>query len=177
MKKLLLAPLFLLVVSIGGKTYADSKPVDVKGWQSAKWGMTSDEVRAVFGKNATAREPKEDAQEGVYSDIELSGLDWGGSEFRASLWMDSETKRLKKIVFVPTEKPDGFKWAEMFIKLEESLVDKYGAPDVEETSNDPGTSAERKWIFPSTLIEMSYLRIEDTELLLLVFSENDKSQD
>lgn len=177
MKKLLLPLLFLLIVSAGANTYADSKPVDVKGWDSAKWGMTSDELKSVFGKEAKAREPREDAQEGVYSDIELSGLDWGGNEYRASLWMNSETGKLKKIVFVPSEKPGGFKWAEMFIKLEASLVDKYGDPDVEETSNDPGTSAERKWVFPSTIIEMSYLRIENTELLLLVFSENDKSQD
>ena len=39
----------------------------------------------------------------------------------------------------------------------------------------PGTSAERKWVFPSTVIELSYLRIEGTELLLLVFSENSGS--
>ncbi|HKQ32416.1 MAG TPA: hypothetical protein VJV40_04370, partial [Thermodesulfobacteriota bacterium] len=62
-----------------------------------------------------------------------------------------------------------------FIKVEEDLVSKYGDPDKEETSNDPGTSADRKWVFPSTAIELSYMRIEGTELLLLIFSESGKA--
>jgi hypothetical protein len=85
------------------------------------------------------------------------------------------TKKLSKIVFVPKGESEGYAWAETFIKVEEDLVSRYGDPDQEETSNDPGTSAERKWAFPSTTIELSYLRIEGTELLLLVFSETSKS--
>ena len=153
---------------------AETKPLDVHGWENVKWGMTGDEVKAVFGKDIKVHPPKEDSEEGVYSDLELSSLTIGGVEFRASLWMDNSTKKLKKIVFVPKKAPAGYKWAETFVKLEESLVGKYGDPDVEETSNDPGTSAERKWVFPSTVIEMSYMSLEGTELLLLVFSENDK---
>lgn len=154
---------------------ASSRPPDVDGWESVKWGMTSSEVKALYGKDVKVHSPKEDSAEGVYSDLELSGLTIGGESWRASLWMDNATKKLRKIVFVPRESPGGYGWAETFIKLEESLVDKYGAPDAEETSNDPGTSAERKWVFPSTSIELSYLRLEGTEMLLLVFSETGKN--
>ena len=174
--RILYSVLFLSVLFIAPwRLRAETKPPDVFGWENAKWGMTGDEVKAAFGKDIKVHPPKEDSKEGVYSDLELTGLTIGGEEFRASLWMDNDTKKLKKIVFVPKGEPAGFEWAETFVKLEESLVGKYGDPDVEETSNDPGTSAERKWVFPSTLIEMSYMRIEGTELLLLVFSENDKT--
>jgi len=76
-------------------------------------------------------------------------------------------------VFVPEGQPAQYEWAETFIGLENYLVEKYGDPDLEETSNDPGTSADRVWNFPSTEIEMSYLRLEGSELLLLVFSQCD----
>lgn len=165
---LLLAFLFILAYGL----HAAQKPKDVFGWDKLKWGMTGDEIKAAYGKDIKVHKPREDAREGVYSDLELTGLTIGGQPFRASLWMDSSTKKLSKIVFVPKGEPEGFAWAEMFIKVEEDLVSKYGDPDKEETSNDPGTSAERKWVFPSTVMELSYLRIEGTELLLLVFSEN-----
>jgi len=168
--------ILLLTLIAAVTAYGSSKPADVDGWDGVRWGMTDEEVKAAFGSEARIMEPREDAKEGLYSNILLSSVKLGGQEFRASLWMDSDTKKLKKIVFVPKEQPEGYEWAETFIKLEESLVGKYGAPDVEETSNDPGTSAERKWVFPSTLIEMSYLRIQDTELLLLVFSDNEKAR-
>ena len=87
--------------------------------------------------------------------------------------MDEESKKLKRIVFVPEGQPAQYELAETFINLENYLVGKYGDPDVEKTSNDPGTSADRKWELPSTEIELSYLRIEDSELLLLVFSQRE----
>jgi hypothetical protein len=164
---------FLLIPA--AKLAAETKPPDVNGWEGLKWGMTGSEVKSVYGDDIKVHPPKEDTKEGVYSDLELPSLMIGGAEFRASLWMDDHTKKLKQIVFVPKKEPAGYKWAETFVKVEESLVRKYGDPDVEETSNDPGTSAERKWIFPSTVIEMSYMRLENTELLLLVFSESGKT--
>ncbi len=170
-RALLLAFLFICA----GGADAAQKPQDVFGWEKLKWGMTGDEIKAAYGKDIKVHKAREDAGEGVYSDLELTGLTIGGEPFRASLWMGIGTKKLSKIVFVPKGESEGYERAETFIKVEENLVSKYGDPDVEETSNDPGTSAERKWMFPSTVIELSYLRIEGTELLLLVFSENGKA--
>lgn len=167
--------LILLISSLALGAY--KKPADVYGWDKLKWGMTEEEVRSVYGDKIKIHKPKQDEKEGVYSGMELTGVEIGGGEFRASLWMDSGTEKLRKIVFVPAGKPDGYNRAETFIGLEEGLADRYGDPDVEETSNDPGTSAERKWVFPSTVIELSYLRIGDSELLLLVFSASDNSAD
>ncbi|MFI5324426.1 MAG: hypothetical protein ACHQ6U_13080, partial [Thermodesulfobacteriota bacterium] len=110
---------------------AETKPPDVFSWDGIKWGMTEGEVKAVFGKDVKVHPPKEDSKEGVYSGLELSSLTMGGAEFRASLWMDNVTKKLKKIVFVPMKEPAGYKWAETFVKIEESLVAKYGDPDEE----------------------------------------------
>jgi hypothetical protein len=134
--------------------------------------MTGKEIESAYGKDIKVHKSREDAKEGLFSNLELTSVSIGGEPFRASLWMDDTTKKLSKIVFVPKGEPEGYAWAGTFIKVEEDLVSRYGDPDKEETSNDPGTSAERNWVFPSTVIELSYLRIEGTELLLLVFSEN-----
>jgi len=168
---LLIAVLFC-TLSTGSGAY--TKPKDVYGWDNLKWGMSATEVESVLGKGIKKKQAKHDTQEGVYTDLEIRDINLGGSEFRASFWMDADTKKLSKIVFVPQTKAKGYNIVETFIKLEESLVDKYGEPDVEKTSNDPGTSAERVWSFPSTEIEMSYMKIEDSELLLLIFSEREK---
>jgi len=165
---------FVLFLLCAGNVYAAPKPSDVYGWGNLKWGMTGEEIKAVYGKDIKVHKAREDAKEGLYSDLELTSVTIGGEPFRASLWMDNSTKKLSKIVFVPKGEPEGYAWAGTFIKVEEDLVSRYGDPDKEETSNDPGTSAERKWEFPSTVIELSYLRIEGTELLLLVFSEDGK---
>lgn len=169
---LLLTGLLFFAVASGSGAY--TKPNDVYGWENLKWGMPAGEVESVLGKNVKKRQAKHDKEDGVYTDLEMRDINIGGSELRASFWMDADTKELSKIVFVPQEKAEGYNLAETFIKLEESLVDKYGDPDVENTSNDPGTSAERVWNFPSTEIELSYLKIEDSELLLLIFSQREK---
>lgn len=166
---------FAFLLLCAGSAYAAPKPSDVYGWDKLKWGMTGEEIKSAFGKDIKVHKAREDEKEGLYSDLELTSATIGGEPFRASLWMDSSTKKLAKMVFVPKGEPEGYAWAETFIKVEEDLASKYGDPDEEETSNDPGTSAERKWVFPSTVIELSYLRIEGTELLLLVFSANSSS--
>ena len=161
---------FAFLFICAATAYPAVKPSDVYGWGNLKWGMTGEEIKSAYGKDIKVHNAREDAKEGLYSDLELTSATIGGETFRASLWMDSSTKKLAKMVFVPKGEPEGYAWAETFIKVEEDLSSRYGDPDKEETSNDPGTSAERKWAFPSTVIELSYLRIEGTELLLLVFS-------
>jgi len=151
---------------------AATKPKDVYGWDNLKWGMTGAEVQAVLGKEVKKRNVKHDKKDRMYANLELTGIKMGKGSFRASFWMDEDHK-LKRIVFVPQGEPTQYEWAETFVSLESYLVEKYGDPDLEETSNDPGTSAERVWNFPSTEIEISYLRLEGSELLLLVFSQHD----
>jgi len=152
---------------------AATKPKDVYGWDNVRWGMTGEEVQAVLGKEVKKRNAKHDKKDNMYADLELKGVKMGKGSFRASFWMDEDSKKLKRIVFVPEGQPAQYEWAETFVDLENYLVEKYGDPDIEKTSNDPGTSADRIWDFPSTEIEMSYLRLEGSELLLLVFSQNE----
>ena len=150
---------------------AATKPKDVYGWDNVRWGMTGEEVQAVLGKEVKKRDAKHDKKDNMYADLELKGVKMGKGSFRASFWMDEDSKKLKRIVFVPEGQPAQYEWAETFVDLENYLVEKYGDPDIEKTSNDPGTSADRIWDFPSTEIEMSYLRLGGSELLLLVFSQ------
>lgn len=152
---------------------AGTKPKDVYGWDNTKWGMTVEELRSVIGKDLKERNPKQDEQDKMYSGFELRHIKMGQGKFRASFWMDEDSNKLTRIVFVPEGQPKKYEWAETFIKLENYLVEKYGDPNVEKTSNDPGTSADRKWIFPTTEIELSYLSLEGSELLLLVFSQTE----
>ena len=171
MKKIIsiAAFIFLLVFTIS--INAATKPKDVYGWDKLKWGMTTEEVQSTLGKEVKKRNTRHDAKDNMYSGLQLRGIKIANNEFRASLWMDEDTNTLKRIVFVPEGQPAKYEWAENFIDLESYLVKKYGNPDIEKTSNDPGTSADRKWNFPTTEIELSYLSLEGSELLLLVFSQ------
>jgi len=148
------------------------KPNDVYGWDNVKWGMAGEEIQEVLGKKVKKRGVKHDKKDHMFTEIELRGIKIAKKgSFRASFWMDIKTKKLARIVFVPEGQPTKYEWAETFINLEKYLVEKYGDPDLEKTSNDLGTSAERIWEFHSTEIEMSYLKIQESELLLLVFSQ------
>jgi len=153
--------------------FAVTKSKDVYGWDNVKWGMTGEEVQTILGKDVKKRNIRHDEKANMYSSLQLRGLKIADNDFRASLWMDEDTNKLKRIVFVPEGQPAKYELAETFISLENYLVGKYGAPDIDKTSNDPGTSADRKWQFPTTEIELSYLSLEGSELLLLVFSQTE----
>jgi len=173
MKRLVFITALTIFIISSLSLNAATKPKDVYGWDNVKWGMTGEEVRAVLGKEVKERDAKHDKKDLMYTALELKGIKMGKGRFRASFWMDENSKKLKRIVFVPEGQPVQYELAETFVDLENYLVEKYGDPDLEETSNDPGTSAERVWNFPSTEIELSYLRLESSELLLLVFSQRD----
>ena len=170
MKKALLAVVFSFLFVSSLNTYAATKPKDVYGWDNVRWGMTGEEVQHILGKQVKKRKVRHDETDKMHSGLELKETQMGETTLRASLWMSDDTRRLTRIVFIPKQQPSQYEWAETFIDLENYLVDKYGDPDIEKTSNDPGTSADRKWEFPSTEIELSYLKLGDSELLLLVFS-------
>lgn len=159
--------LFVTTINIS----AGTKPKDIFGWDNVRWGMNTAEVEHTLGKDVKKRKVRHDETDKMYSGLELKGIAMGETQLRASLWMSDENNKLTRMVFIPKQQPSQYEWAETFINLENYLVDKYGNPDIEKTSNDPGTSADRKWVFPSTEIELSYLKLEDSELLLLVFSE------
>ncbi|MGB2691797.1 MAG: hypothetical protein WBC96_04810, partial [Thermodesulfobacteriota bacterium] len=174
MKKIIsiAAFLFLLVSSLS--VNAGTKPKDVYGWDKLRWGMTEEEVIPILGKDVKKRNTRHDEKDNMYSSLQLRKIEIADNEFRASLWMDSDTKKLRRIVFFPEGQPEKYEWAKMFIETENFLVKKYGPPSIEKTSNDPGTSADRIWMFPTTEIELSYLSLEGSELLLLVFSQTEK---
>lgn len=160
--------LFLFSVSINSY----SKPRDVYGWDKVRWGMSSAEVENMLSEEIEKRKIRVDEKENMYSELELRGIEFGRIKFRASLWMDMQSNELVRIVFIPEYEPSKYEWAEAFISIEKYLNKKYGKPDVKKTSNDPGTSADRLWKFPSTEIELSYLWLGDSELLILVFSHS-----
>lgn len=159
--------LFVTTINIS----AGAKPKDIFGWDNVRWGMTTAEVEHALGKDVKKRKVRHDETDKMYSGLELKDVEMGNTLLRASLWIGDDTQKLTRIVFIPQGQPSQYEWAETFIDLESYLVDQYGDPDIEETSNDPGTSADRKWIFPTTEIELSYLKLGDSELLLLVFSQ------
>jgi len=160
--------LFISTLSIDAAT----KPRDVYGWDNIRWGMSSAEVKKMLSENIEKRKVRVDEKENMYSELQLRGVEFGNTKFRASLWMDMKSDKLVRIVFIPENEPSRYQWAEAFISTENYLNKKYGNPDLEKTSNDPGTSADRLWKFPSTEIELSYLWLGDSELLLLVYSQN-----
>jgi len=176
MKKIILIAALIVLFVSSLSINAATRPKDVYGWDNLRWGMTAEEVQTILGKDVKKRNIRHDEKDNMYSSLQLRGIKIADNDFRASLWMDEDTNKLKRIVFVPEGQPVQYELAETFISLENYLVGKYGAPDIDKTSNDLGTSADREWQFPTTEIELSYLSLEGSELLLLVFSQTHSLQ-
>ncbi len=171
MKKVIFFATLIILLVTTLDINAVTKPKDVYGWGNVHWGMTAEEVQHTIGKEVKKRSIRHDDTDKMYSGLELKDIVMANTRLRASFWMSEETKKLIRIVFIPEVQPSQYEWAETFIDLESYLVHIYGDPDTEKTSNDPGTSADRKWIFPTTEIELSYLKLGESELLILVFSK------
>jgi len=153
----------------------NTRPLDINGWNGVKWGMTLTEIQNTLGEKVQKKKPKYDKKAKMYTSFYLRGIKIAETKFRVSFWMNHDTKKLARIVFVPVEQPEKYEWAKTFVQLEAHLKEKYGHPNVENTSNDLGTSAQRIWNFPSTYLELSYLKMKDGEMLLLMFSESDSN--
>jgi hypothetical protein len=104
-------------------------------------------------KPAPTTPPKTPARIKAYS---ASDIEAEGRKFTVSLGFDLVTQKLVSVVINPAAKDSSLD----FNALEAGLISKYGKPTY--SSGDRDEITERRWVFPSTTIELH--RVELTTL-------------
>jgi hypothetical protein len=163
MKPLILALLLLLLPQTTAPAQTATSLKDVLGWQEARWGMTTEELQKQFGGKLSKRVKKDYAVKGekryAYADYEIKGLDLADDVFDVDFLMDIDTHQLIGIrVQTAEDKQYDSQARVIFEKVEKSLQQKYGTPGHAE--NEPGrtiSTRTRRWVFPTTTIELRLL--------------------
>ena len=134
---------------------ADAAPEDVSGWQGARWGMTTHELEAVFGR---ALEPLAAGWRfgGAYAERAMFGLSLGGVSFAVFFQMNEASNRLQQVLLErrpPQASPTAYR------TVVGALEDRYGPPT--DSCGDRGLGGrparvELVWRFPTTTVHAAF---------------------
>lgn len=153
-----------------------SQPKDVKGWGKTKWGMTDEEIRAALGNQV---EPYPDNYEyyKVHIDLWIPSIDIGKNPYEVRFEMDNGTDKLILVWITPNRNVvPRYAYEYLFESLEEQLIQKYGASNVQKNQEDNFTIRERKWSFPSTSIKLYYSKGPGIGPMLNLFYSQNKEE-
>lgn len=151
---------------------AHANPKDVNGWRQAKWGMTEKEIMDAFkgevkqlpGKKTYGRKGKID----YYSTLCIEDLSIGTEKYKAVFMMGNESNRLERILITPVV--DKAKKNRLYyLAIKQLLIEKYGIPTTQEEKPESGrrpglATYSSDWIFPSTMIKLSYFMMEKIDV-------------
>jgi hypothetical protein len=140
------------------------RPTDVVGWSTTHWGMTEREVISAFANKLT----KTSESKPPFIVYSLPGLVIEGANFFALLVLEKD--RLIRVKILPERKePSKID----FEALEAGLTSKYGAPTY---SGHDEMIEERRWIFPTTVIYLSFANLEliHKKAIDVTYEPNDK---
>lgn len=155
-----------------------AQAVDVHGWQEASWGMSESEIQAKFA-GQLSKLPKAEKFAKMYVDHVISPYEISTGKYTVRFQMNDETRTLEQILIrldvmeslIPNEL--------YFRQLDSLLTEKYGQPlwksDLRRADD---VKLERKWLFPTTTIELGYtwMRIGSYNLLTVRYYPTKKSE-
>jgi hypothetical protein len=153
---LLLAFTVLLLAGAQDFTPA-APPADIAGWQAATWGMTAAQVRAAFPEAVPLNPPVEDVGA-------LWRLEWRQARlgtYPATAHFEFPPDRDSLCAVEVTVDPS-YGGAAVFDALRTALVEKYGRPAGETTTNSRNTfgtlSTKRQvqWLLKSSTIALTW---------------------
>ena len=145
-------------------------PQDVDGWSKTKWGMTEAEVSAAFQGQISPNRSDQGPGCGMTQKLEHQTI--AGYYFDIIFNYNCDTKKLKGVKIIPANKLYASTAVGAFDHLTEELSVKYGPPTGSDNSK---TSAKRRWLFPSTSIEMTLLVVDD-QLPVIFMIEYDQRE-
>src|SRR5258708_6552003 len=119
------AAVFGLVIAL--TSVGHSKPKDVPGWRSARWGMTTAQLVQALGSQAQKQPTWELYGDGSYEYL-VPGIKLQGQSFTGFLVMNQEGK-LGAVDVRLDEMESSVPREDVFNKLESLLTKRYGAPD------------------------------------------------
>lgn len=154
----------LVVLLLLGSTSAGAQPTDVEGWQSARWGMTQDELVSAVPAEITVL-PGRWEYGRSYADHAVMDAQVGGLAFDAFFQMNKKTDRLEQVLL---ERRRAGATPAAFGELLAALTDEYGQPSETCRQAKQGGEPQRHeliWRFPTTTVHASFLDFSSMEVL------------
>lgn len=157
------------VKNTASKNVTLPKP-DVTGWETARWGMKSEDLDKVFQGRLKKSSPP--PWNGIpYISGELKNYVFGNQQMRVVFWMDGNTNTLSKVSL--DTQAGGYsldkqsKFLSIFNDFEKLLINKYGKLyQISDSKNEDLIHKERLWILPSGTAKLEY--IADVSGLIMV---------
>ncbi len=151
MKKTILA-LIVSSIAIFGQV-----PKDVDGWNKIKWGMTLGEAKATLESNSVTVGD-------VKLSVHLSAARTDPDRYNAV------TKPIAEV-----ELSNLIASASDYATIKTPLIQKYGKPTTEDTVPDGAATESRSvWIFPSTVITLTFRSVRGSGSVELLYDPADK---
>lgn len=147
-----------------------AQPKDVEGWGKTKWGMTEEQLLNIF-EGQVERLPRNEECHGGCATLRINDMEIEGSHFKVYLHLNYTTNKLDHVAI----EPEGEHMDDAaFDSLIRMLIQKYGAPTSQkDDKNIFGQTKKRTWIFPSTVIELSWMELSGA-LTILNYKPNNK---
>ncbi|MEO3428220.1 hypothetical protein AAFN88_05140 [Pelagibius sp. CAU 1746] len=144
---------------------------DLPGWDTTRWGMTGEELRAVLGERA-AELPGRWVYGGAYAELAVEEVEIGGLVFTAYLQMNDRTERLQQVLL---ERRRTGAVPAAFEQVVDALTERYGPPSGDcpqaKTGGQP-LDYEVTWRFPTTILHAKFLDFSTTA----VFSRDPEAE-
>jgi hypothetical protein len=162
----------ILGFAIAPSFAADEASRDVVGWREATWGMTSEQLVGLFGKELQKLDERLHYG-GAYVDYVIPNYELVGSRFTVRFQMAEAADSLQQI-FIAL---DDTNLAQTFLydELESLLTRRYGQGPTYSNDSAAGSivSRSREWVFPTTTVALyySYFRTIGEEGLSIVYSQ------
>lgn len=133
---------------------------DPKGWQRVQFGMSESEVAEAVGNEITKVDPPTDYADN-YAPLRIVDKKIGGSDYDINFLFDRKTNKLTRIMMALK----GSATEGVYQTLLTLLTEKYGKPDSDFAKSD---GREAKWVFPSTVVGVSFFELPGLGRLLRV---------
>lgn len=143
------------LVFAGSAAWVDARPVDVKGWDAARWGMTEKDLKKSFGARLI-RLPGKWVYQDAYATRAIKDVPLGDLRFRAIFQMNAKDGRLEQVLLEPERRT---RQEAAFRSALAALRKTYGPPG--RHCAVPGKdgvplSVEYWWRFPTTTVHIVF---------------------
>jgi hypothetical protein len=136
---------------------------DLPGWDKTRWGMSSAEIAALYGRQAVRLDGRVEFA-GLYSDVALRRAGFAGLDFIVYFQMDDKTRRLEQVLLERLKQyATAAAWHDALAALGRDLgeptatCDRRGEP----LAGVPAV-LERVWVLPTTTVRASFISFAAT---------------
>jgi len=148
-------------------------PLDVAGWENTRWGMTEDQIRALYPQ-APKTPAKAPRSTNLYVPLVVEDWDLYGYGAEIHFQMDETTKTLEQVV-ININCED---LVAAFDHTSQHLQQRFGPPDMWLSCGQVSWRSNY-WPFPSTVVQLgdSPLKMNDSEGCLKLFYRSPRPND